>query len=125
MIEQEKQKHEKHELSQEIIEEWRKEKEPHISEKEDKERIVTATEEEVPSLQPSFAAKKEEEKKEEDAKKLTIKKDIKQLLAIAEKKGLVHSIKEAQKKNDPFLLDVYHDVLAKDAAYKKILNQKK
>ncbi len=112
---------EKQELSQEIIEEWYGEKGIGSEKTVQKEK----GEEKVSFPPPSFAVDKEEKIKKEDEKKLVIKKDIKNLLAIAEKRGLESSIKEAEKKNDPFLLDIYHDVLAKDAAYKRFLNHKK
>jgi hypothetical protein len=112
---------EKQELSREIVEEWYTEKGLSFEKVEEKE----VKEEKSFSPVPSFVVNEEEKKRKEDEKKLLIKKDIKNLLATAEKKGLEYSIKEAQKKNDPFLLDIYHDVLAKDAAYKRFLNHKK
>ena len=62
-------------------------------------------------------------KKEEEEKKMIVKNKIKLLLALGEKKGLESSISEAKKENDPFLLDLYHDVLAKDGAFKKFLEK--
>ncbi len=113
---------EKQELSQEIVEEWYGEKGLSFEKVEEIEKV----EEKIPSP-PSFSFKKDEEEKKEkeEEKKLLVKRDVKNLLAIAEEKGLEYSIKEAQKRNDPFLLDIYHDVLAKDAAYKRFLNSKK
>ncbi len=112
---------EKQELSQEIVEEWYSEKGLSFEKVEEIEK----REEKTPP--PSFSFRDEEEgkKEKEEEKKLFVKRDIKNLLAIAEKKGLKYSIKEAQKRNDPFLLDIYHDVLAKGAAYKRFLNNKK
>ena len=110
---------EKKEISQEIVTEWYGEKGLGAEEKKEESDLPP------PQFTPSFSSIKEEEKKEEDEKKLLVKRDIKHLLAIAEEKGLEYSIKEAQKKNDPFLLDIYHDVLARDAAYKRFLNHKK
>ena len=112
---------EKQELSQEIVEEWYGEKGISFERVEKEEK----KEEKISFSKPSFITDEEDKRKKEDKKKLVIKKDIKSLLAVAEKKGLEYSIKEAQKKNDPFLLDIYHDVLAKDAAYKRFLNHKK
>ncbi len=111
---------EKKEISQEIVAEWYGEKGLGVEKKKEEESDLPP-----PQFAPSFSDIKEEKKKEEDEKKLLVKRDIKQLLAIAEEKGLEYSIKEAQKKNDPFLLDIYHDVLARDAAYKRFLNHKK
>ncbi len=109
----EENKFEKQELSREIVTEWYQEK-----------GLSNEQEEDLPS--PSFSSSEktlEQKKDKEEEKKLLVKRDVKQLLAIAEKKGLEESIKEARKKNNPFLLDVYHDVLAKDAAYKNFLRK--
>jgi hypothetical protein len=43
---------------------------------------------------------------------------IKHLLRIAREKGIVFAIQTAKKMNDPYLLDVLHDVLAKEGYYK-------
>jgi hypothetical protein len=112
---------EKQEISQEIVEEWYGEKGLEV----EKEEKIEIGREKQPPTKSSFIADSEKKKKKEDEKKLLIKRDIKNLLAIAEEKGLEYSVKEAQKKNDPFLLDVYHDVLAKDAVYRRFLNRKK
>ncbi len=112
---------EKQELSQEIVEEWYGEKGLSF----EKVEKIESREEKTPPQSSSFKDDEEEKKEKEEEKKLLVKRDIKNLLAIAEEKGLEYSIKEAQKRNDPFLLDIYHDVLAKDAAYKRFLNNKK
>ncbi len=112
-------KFEKEEISKEILGEWYQEKGISLEE----ERKEKPEEELAP---PKFISSVEQEavddlKKEEETKKLTVKRKIKHLLAIAEKKGLQYSIKKAQKENDPFLLDIYHDVLAKDGSFKRIV----
>ncbi len=119
-------KFEKTELSKEILEEWYKEKETKTAPEKTKDlkSEETAPEPEftfpIPSsIQKSFDKLKEDE----EAKKSLIKGKIRRLLAVAEKKGLETSIKEARKENDPFLLDVYHDILAKDGAYKNLLKK--
>jgi hypothetical protein len=108
---------EKKEISTEILKEWYSEKGI------DLEEPAKAEEQKLAPPQFSFSQKAQEETADEESKKLLVKRQIKQLLAIAEKQGLEQSIKEAQKANDPFLLDIYHDVLAKDGSYKKIINK--
>jgi hypothetical protein len=43
---------------------------------------------------------------------------LKKLLEIAREKGIVFAVKVAQKMNEPYLLDVLHDILAKEGYYK-------
>ena len=112
---------EKKEIGQEIINEWYAEKgltEKEVKPSQEKEEVISD-----PTMIPSAQKVKEDTHKEEECKKMAIKKEIKELIAIAEAKGLQKSIKEAKKRNDPFLLDVYHDVIAKDAAFKKFLSR--
>ncbi len=106
-------------LSNEIVSEWYAEKgvEEEAAERENKEDVPE------PHFGFSEESSVESKKVKEEEKKLLVKREIRQLLAIAENKGLQESIKEARKKNDPFLLDIYHDVLAKDAAYKNFLRR--
>jgi hypothetical protein len=116
-------KFEKKELSQEILNEWYHEKGIFLTEKErdelkNREEVATA------EFKPSYATKTTADlKKEEEEKKIIVKNRIKLLLALGEKKGLEYSINEVKKENDPFLLDLYHDVLAKDGAFKKFLSK--
>ncbi len=115
---------EKKQIGREIITEWYAEKgfspegNENLVEKKEKEDAPT------PSFVPSATQKTEEEKKHEEEKKLTVKREIKILLALAETKGLGKSINEAKKKNNPFLLDIYHDVIARDQAFKNFLKKK-
>lgn len=44
---------------------------------------------------------------------------IKKFLIIAETKGLMKSINIVKKTNDPYLIDLYHDILCKDDLYLK------
>ncbi len=114
---------EKKEFGKEILNEWYQEKGVFLTDLE-KEKLKPKEETPAPEFIPKDSQKtKDDLKKEEDQKKLKVKNKIKLLLALGEKKGLQHSIKEAKKENDPFLLDLYHDVLAKDGAYKKFFKK--
>ncbi len=112
---------EKKEISQEIISEWYAEKGI------EKEPVKESKEKEISKADQGFvlsAKKRDDEKREEEnCKKLLVKKEIKNLIAIAEEGGLTKAIKEARKKNDPFLLDVFHDVIARDGAFRKFLSR--
>lgn len=115
---------EKQEISKEILTEWYKEKGVFLEEKE-KEKLK-AEEEKISSPQPFFNTKAvtdENLKEKEEEKKLLVKNKIKYLLRIGEERGLEKSVEEAKKEKNPFLLDIYHDVLAKDGAYKKLLKK--
>ncbi len=111
-------KFEQKEIGSEILKEWYQEKGIFEESFQEKESVKT------PNVFISLKSKKpSEDKIQEESKKKIVKDQIKVLLGIAEKKGLEESIKQAKKKNDPFLLDIYHDVLAKDGYYKRILRK--
>ncbi len=114
---------EKKELSQEILNEWYQEKGIFLNEKE-KNELKSKEELNEPSFnfQPTIKTTADL-KKEEEEKKMIVKSKIKLFLALGEKKGLEYSINEVKKENDPFLLDLYHDVLAKDGSFKKFLEK--
>ncbi|MEK7658612.1 MAG: hypothetical protein AAB352_01985 [Patescibacteria group bacterium] len=44
---------------------------------------------------------------------------IKHLLDVAREKGLIFAIKLAKDMNDPYILDTFHDLLAKEGYYQK------
>ncbi len=115
---------EKQEISKEILSEWYQEKGIFLEE-EEREKLKSKEEKSVPpppSLQKSVKTD-DEIKKEEEEKKLVVKNKVKYLLRLGEERGLQYSVREAEKENNPFLLDIYHDVLDKDGAYKKFLKK--
>ncbi len=103
------------EIGGEILNEWYAEREPVAVEPEREET------KEVPLPKPPVETK--DVKSEEELKRETIKVRVKELLDIGEKKGLIHAIEKAKRSDDPFLLDVFHDILAKDGNYKNILKK--
>ena len=127
-MEEEPKNIDKQEISKEILSDWYKEKgvSPEEVEKKEKESVESQEKEPVFSSPPSYyrdEEEKEEIKKREEEKKLLVKNKIRYLLKLGEERGLEYSIKEAKKENNPFLLDIYHDVLAKEAAYKRFLEK--
>ncbi len=118
------------EISKEVIKEYHQETGVSPEKKEGKEQEQDYSETEKEELTDSSAQAppftyqgKEELKKKEEDKRTVVKEKIKNLLRLAEEKGLQYSIKQAEKENDPFLLDLYHDVLAKNTDYKKYLKE--
>ena len=63
--------------------------------------------------------KAEAKTKAEKIEFLGEKQKIEHLLEIAREKGVVFAIQVAKKMNDPYLLDIFHDVLAQEGYYKK------
>ncbi len=62
--------------------------------------------------------KAEAKKKAEKIEFLGEKEKIEHLLEIAREKGVIFAIKVAKETNDPYLLDILHDILAKEGYYK-------
>lgn len=55
------------------------------------------------------------------AKNLPAKEQITYLLGLAKSKGVVYAVKVAKDMQDPYLLDTFHDALAKNGYYKEFL----
>lgn len=74
----------------------------------------------------SFPDKSEQIKEEELNKVLAGNEitKIKKLLEIASAKGLYYATELCKRAKDPFLLDLFHDILAKDGFYKYFLKPK-
>ncbi|MFH1968176.1 MAG: hypothetical protein ABIJ84_02220 [bacterium] len=49
------------------------------------------------------------------------KEKIERLLQIAREKGVVFAIQTAKAMNDPYLLDIFHDMLAREGYYKQFM----
>ncbi len=68
-----------------------------------------------------------EKVREEELNKILVGDEIvkiKQLFEVARDKGLYYATELCKKAKDPFLLDLFHDILAKDGFYKRFLKQK-
>jgi len=105
------------ELGVEVLNEWYAERElvgVETEPKPDKMKEIQIPKDNAPEI---------EEVSEEQEKRDLIKGRLKELLDIGEEKGLSHAIEIAKRSNDPFLLDVFHDILARDGNYKKILKK--
>ncbi len=98
------------------------EKEKPLTEEETR-RIKEKYEEEFKKMK--LSPDMEEEAKEEAKQIKTLEKEgkINRLLNIAKEKGVYFAVKVAENMNDPYTLDILHDILAKDAFYKRFLKQ--
>ena len=76
---------------------------------------------EMRELEPG--TKKDAEIEREKIEYLGEKEKIEHLLQIAKEKGLVFAIQIARKMNEPYLLDVLHDTLAKEGFYKDFMSK--
>lgn len=52
---------------------------------------------------------------------LEVQGKLKHLLALAQSKGVVFAVKVAKDTKDPYILDMFHDLLAKEGHYKKFV----
>lgn len=121
----------KRQLREEIIKEWFPEEllpkfeekrefaRKELSEEETREReklIKKIKEKELElSSQKRIAILKEGEK----IKKQAVQRQIDYLLFLVQQHGLTFAINAAKATNDPFLIDLFHDILTKEGLYKK------
>lgn len=73
---------------------------------------------EVEMMELDEKTKAEAEKKAEKIEFLGEKEKIEHLLEMARDKGLVFAIQVARRMNEPYLLDILHDTLAREGYYK-------
>ena len=96
-------------------------KAPESKEISEDDKIVSAElrrEIEMMELDPN--TKKEAEVQREKIEYLGEKEKIEHLLQMAREKGVVFAIQVAKKMNEPYLLDILHDVLAREGFYKNL-----
>lgn len=102
--------------------EFKKESEPALEKQEIPSQDKMVAEELKREIEMMELDENLKQEAEEKAKKITFLGDeekLEHLLAIAKEKGLVYSVKVAKNMNDPFLLDTFHDILAKQGFYQK------
>lgn len=91
--------------------------------KEDSEKVEEQIRLEIERMQLNPALEEEAKKKANKIEFLGEKEKIEHLIIIAQQQGLAFAIKVARETNDPYLLDVFHDILVKEGFYKKFLRQ--
>jgi hypothetical protein len=62
---------------------------------------------------------KEAEQKAKKIEFLGEKEKIEHLLEIAKERGIIFSVQVAKEMKDPYILDIFHDILAREGYYKK------
>ena len=75
---------------------------------------------EIEMMQLDDSTKAEAEKKAQKIEFLGEKEKIEHLLEIAREKGVVFAIQVAKRMNEPYLLDILHDTLAREGFYLKM-----
>ena len=119
-------KQEAEKLSEELLEEWYTEKEGEVL-PERPEEPEEGPEEKREIVSKPLPSQQEPEnleiKEREEGKRAVVKNKIKYLLALGEEKGLKKAIEEAERENDPLLIDLFHDILIKEGMYKKFFKK--
>jgi hypothetical protein len=78
-----------------------------------------ALRQEIENMELDDQAKLQVQSHANDLQSLQHNEKIKNLLQIAKTKGVIFAVNVAKKMNDPYLLDVFHDMLAKEGYYKE------
>ncbi len=90
---------------------------------EEEKDIHGELEKELQKVKLSSQAQAQAQKEAEDLKKETVKGKVKRLLDLAQSKGLAYSVEVVKKMDDAYLLDLFHDTLAKGGLFKKFLGK--
>ncbi|MDP2741194.1 MAG: hypothetical protein Q8O66_00695, partial [bacterium] len=86
------------------------------------EKIITEQlKREIEAMEMDESLKGEAKKKADKIEFLGEKEKIKHLLGIAEEKGVLFAVGVAKDMKDPYLLDIFHDILAQEGYYKKFM----
>jgi 5-bromo-4-chloroindolyl phosphate hydrolysis protein len=76
-------------------------------------------EEEMVKIKLSPSLTNEVKKRAVQVKSLDEKERLEYLLDITKTNGVAFAVTVAQKMNDPYILDTFHDILAREGLYKK------
>lgn len=90
---------------------------------QDEKLIAQGLKREIELMEADELLKKQAEEKANKMQFLADDDKIKNLLQIAKEKGVVFAIKVAKSMNEPFLLDTFHDILAKEGYYKNFVKE--
>ena len=110
-------------IGERVVEELYVEKKEELEKREllsEREKIIREKlEREIATMELSPEMTEEAKKKAKQIKALDVKGKLKQLLDLAEEKGVAFAIGVAKDMKDPYLLDIFHDILARNELYKK------
>ena len=90
-------------------------------EEEKEKRIWQQLEKEAKLMERDEKLKEKAEKKVQEIRVLAEKEKIEHLLELAEKEGLIFAVQVAKKMNDPYILDIFHDLLAQEGYYQRFM----
>lgn len=98
------------------------EAEPSIEKKEiprDEKIVVDELRREIEKMELDENLKKEVDKKAQTIEYLGSKEKLEHLIQTARTKGLVYAVQLAKRMNEPYLLDTFHDILAREGFYQR------
>lgn len=87
------------------------------------ENISEGLKREIELMQLDDGLKKQAEEKANKIHSLADEDKLKELLKIAQEKGVVYAIQVCKKMNDPYLLDTLHDLLAREGYYQNFIKK--
>ncbi len=87
----------------------------------EKEIIDRQIRQEIENMDLNDSLKTETQVQADKIRSLKEQEKIKNLLKIAKDKGVIFAVNVAKKMNDPYILDTFHDTLAKEGYYKEFL----
>jgi hypothetical protein len=102
--------------TEKIVEKIQEVKETGLTEEE--KVIKEQIEKQIAQLKSSPKTENLAEKKWQKIKEADVEKKLVELMKIAKVKGISFANKVAQKSNDPYLIDLFHDILAKNGYYR-------
>jgi flagellar motility protein MotE (MotC chaperone) len=111
-------------ISEKRIAEFKEELTPAPEKKEifeDEKLVAEQLRREIELMNVDENLKKEAEQKAQKISFLGEQEKIEHLLNLAKEKGLVFAIKTAKEMKDSYILDVLHDILAKEGYYQKFV----
>jgi len=101
---------------------WEKERKVEKKEISPDDKIISAElRREIEMMELDDRTKDEAKKKAEKIEFLGEKEKIEHLLQIAREKGVIFAIQVARRMNEPYLLDILHDTLAREGYYQKFM----
>ena len=83
--------------------------------------VIDKLKREIELMELDENMKAEADKAKEKIEFLGEKEKIEHLLQIAREKGVVFAVQLAKKMNEPYLLDTFHDILAQEGFYQKLM----
>lgn len=93
-----------------------------LPERQEKD-IIGELRKEIEEMQLEPGLAKEAEKKAKKIEFLGEKEKLEHLMRLAREKGVEFAVKVARNMGDPYILDLFHDLLVKEGFYRNFLNQ--